>query len=86
MGQPKLLDSGVLNVQFGMNVTVVQPVNLYGCQIGDDVVIGPFVEIQKNVRVGNGTRIQSHTFICELVTIGEACVVALRRMHDVCRP
>jgi acetyltransferase-like isoleucine patch superfamily enzyme len=66
---------GVLNVQFGQNVTIVSPVNLYGCSIGDDVFIGPFVEIQKNVRIGNRTRIQSHSFICELVDVGDDCFV-----------
>ncbi len=66
----------MVNVSFGDNVTVVQPVNIYGCTIGDDVFIGPFVEIQKDVTIGSGTRIQSHTFICELVTIGHECMIA----------
>jgi len=73
---PKRLASGVKDVTFGSNVTVVEPVNLYGCTIGDDCFIGPFVEIQKTVSIGARTRIQSHSFICELVTIGEDCVVA----------
>ena len=76
MTAPKLQQIGIVNVNFGDNVTVVQPVNMYGCSIGDDVFIGPFVEIQKNVRIGKGTRIQSHSFICELVTIGEDCMIA----------
>lgn len=63
-------------VRFGSGVTVVEPVNLYGCNIGDDVFIGPFVEIQQNVSIGARTRVQSHTFICELVEIGEDCAVA----------
>jgi UDP-2-acetamido-3-amino-2,3-dideoxy-glucuronate N-acetyltransferase len=43
--------------------------NLYGCEIGDDVKIGTFVEIQKGVRVGNRCKISSHSFICEGVQI-----------------
>ena len=45
-------------------------VNLFGCQIGDDCLIGPFVEIQAGVVIGNRVRVQSHTFICEGVAIG----------------
>lgn len=76
MGTPTLRQSDIVNVSFGDNVTVVQPVNIYGCTIGDDVFIGPFVEIQKDVTIGSGTRIQSHTFVCELVTIGSECMIA----------
>lgn len=72
----KLRGIGIIDVQFGRNVTVVQPVNLYGCTIGDDVFIGPFVEIQKSVSIGKATKVQSHTFICELVEIGDACFIA----------
>lgn len=63
-------------VQFGSGVVIVEPVNLYGCSIGDDVFIGPFVEIQKDVSIGARTRIQSHSFICELVEIGNDCTIA----------
>ena len=63
------------NVSFGNEVTVVEPCNLYGCTIGDNVFIGPFVEIQKDVVIKSGSRIQSHTFICELVRIGENCFI-----------
>ncbi|MBY3202278.1 N-acetyltransferase [Rhizobium laguerreae] len=63
------------DVQFGGNVTLVEPVNLYGCEIGRDVFIGPFVEIQKSVSIGSGTRIQSHSFICEFVDIGSDCFI-----------
>lgn len=66
---------GIVNVRFGENTTVVKPVNLYGCKIGSDVFIGPFVEIQKNVSVGDRSKIQSHSFICELVDIGQDCFV-----------
>lgn len=72
----KIREVGIADVSFGENVTVVQPVNVYGCEIADNVFIGPFVEIQKDVSIGRRTRIQSHSFICELVTIGEDCVIA----------
>ena len=50
--------------------------NLYGCSIGDQSFVGPFVEIQKGVRIGQRCRIQSHTFICELVVIGDDCFIS----------
>lgn len=75
MAEPKLKQVGIVNVKFGNNVTVVEPSNIYGCAIGDDVFIGPFVEIQKDVVIGNRTKIQSHTFVCELVTLGEDCFI-----------
>lgn len=64
------------DVTFGKDVTVVEPVNLYECEIGDECFIGPFVEIQRNVRIGKGCRIQSHAFICELVSIGDSCFIS----------
>lgn len=67
---------GIRNVSFGKNVTVVEPSNLYDCSIGDDTFIGPFVEIQKGVSIGNNCRIQSHAFICELVEIGNHCFIS----------
>jgi acetyltransferase-like isoleucine patch superfamily enzyme len=76
VNEPDLRGAGILNVRFGKNVAVVQPVNLYGCEIDDDSFIGPFVEIQKGVRVGKRCRIQSHAFICELVTIGDDCFIS----------
>jgi acetyltransferase-like isoleucine patch superfamily enzyme len=63
------------DVIFGEEVTVVQPVNLYGCSIGAKTFIGPFVEIQKGVSIGERCKIQSHAFICELVTIGNDCFI-----------
>lgn len=72
---PVLIEAGIRDVSFGAGVKVVQPTNLYGCKIGDDCFIGPFVEIQKDVTIGKGTRIQSHSFICELVSIGENCFI-----------
>lgn len=76
MGEPKIRSSGIVDVAFGENVTVIQPVNLYGCTIGDDCFIGPFVEIQRRVTIGRRCRIQSHAFICELVTIGDDCFIS----------
>jgi acetyltransferase-like isoleucine patch superfamily enzyme len=74
--QPHILSSGIVEVRFGANVKLVQPVNLYGCTIGDDSFIGPFVEIQRDVVIGKRCRVQSHAFICELVTIGDDCFVS----------
>src|SRR5690349_16766799 len=73
---PTLRKVGVVDVTFGENVIVVEPTNLYGCSIGDDSFVGPFVEIQKEVKIGNRCRIQSHAFICELVTIGNDCFIS----------
>jgi acetyltransferase-like isoleucine patch superfamily enzyme len=72
---PILYSAGIKDVNFGINVKVIQPVNLYGCSIGDDSFIGPFVEIQRKVKIGKGTKVQSHSFICELVTIGDNCFI-----------
>lgn len=74
--QPELKSSGIRNVSFGRNVVIVEPVNLYDCKIGDESFVGPFVEIQKGVKIGNNCRIQSHSFICELVTVGDYCFVS----------
>jgi acetyltransferase-like isoleucine patch superfamily enzyme len=76
MPEPELRTIGIVNVEFGKNVTVVQPANLYGCKIDDDSFIGPFVEIQKGVKIGKRCRIQSHAFVCELVTIGDDCFIS----------
>jgi acetyltransferase-like isoleucine patch superfamily enzyme len=56
-------------------VTVVEPCNLYGCILSDNVFVGPFCEIQSEVIIGAGTKVQSHTFICSLVTIGRDCFI-----------
>jgi acetyltransferase-like isoleucine patch superfamily enzyme len=76
MKQPRILKAGICEVDFGDDVTVVEPVNLYGCAIGDGSFIGPFVEIQRNARIGRRCRIQSHAFICELVSIGDDCFIS----------
>lgn len=75
LNQPNIRDARIANVAFGEGVTVINPVNLYGCSIGSNVFIGPFVEIQKNVTIGDRTKVQSHTFICELVDIGCDCFI-----------
>jgi len=76
---------GIKNVQFGENTKIVHPVNIYGCEIGDNCFIGPFVEIQKNVRIGSFTKVQSHSFICELVDIGSNCFIGhgVMFIHDL---
>jgi len=76
MTEPVVRDAGIASVEFGANVVIVRPVNLYGCKIGEGAFIGPFVEIQRDATIGPRTRIQSHSFVCELVTIGEDCVIA----------
>ncbi|WP_242692094.1 acyltransferase [Aridibaculum aurantiacum] len=69
------LQVSIRDVDFGENVTVIEPVNIYGCKIGSNTFIGPFVEIQKDVVIGQRCKIQSHSFICELVTIGDQCFI-----------
>ena len=76
MGAPKVRKAGIVDVTFGENVTVVEPVNLYGCTIGDGTFVGPFVEIQRGAVIGKRCKIQSHAFVCDLVTIGDDTVVA----------
>jgi acetyltransferase-like isoleucine patch superfamily enzyme len=56
-------------------VTVVEPGNLYECELGDGVFVGPFCEVQRGVTIGARTRVQSHSFVCELVTIGADCFI-----------
>lgn len=73
--KPSVRRVGIVDVSFGSGVTVIEPCNLYGCELRDDVFVGPFVEIQRGVVIGERTRIQSHSFICELVTIGKDCFV-----------
>jgi acetyltransferase-like isoleucine patch superfamily enzyme len=66
---------GIVDVNFGNNITIIEPSNIYGCTLGDDIFIGPFVEIQKGVVIGDGSKIQSHSFVCELVSIGKKCFI-----------
>ena len=70
-----LSHSGIRDVRLGTGVRFVKPVNIYGCTIGDDVFVGPFVEIQSDVRIGERTRIQSHSFVCSNVVLGDDCFV-----------
>jgi len=63
------------DVEFGGNVTVFSFTNLYGCRIGDDTRIGPFVEIQRGAVIGARCKIQSHSFICTGVTIEDEVFV-----------
>lgn len=68
----------IKNVKFGEDVIIPYPdlVNLYGCEIGDGCFIGPFVEIQEDVKIGKNCRIQSHSFICSKVRIGNSVFVS----------
>ena len=75
MSQPEVHRAGLRDVEFGARVKIVEPCNIYGCRIADDCFVGPFTEIQKGVEVGARTRVHSHAFICELVTIGEDCFI-----------
>jgi UDP-2-acetamido-3-amino-2,3-dideoxy-glucuronate N-acetyltransferase len=63
------------DVKLGRNVRIYAFVNLYGCEIGDETSIGAFVEIQKGAKIGARCKIQSHTFICEGVTIEDEVFV-----------
>ncbi len=67
---------GIVNVKFGNNVQIIEPVNLYNCEIGNNTFIGPFVEIQGGAVIGNNCKIQSHSFICDMVTIGDNCFIS----------
>ena len=64
------------DVKLGRDVKIYNFVNLYGCEIGDETQIGAFVEIQKNARVGKRCKIQTHTFICEGVTIEDEVMIS----------
>jgi acetyltransferase-like isoleucine patch superfamily enzyme len=66
---------GIVDVRFGDLVEIIEPVNLYRCFIGDNTFIGPFTEIQQGVVIGKRCRIQSHSFICEGVTLGDDCFI-----------
>ena len=75
MTEPTLLQASVRDVACGERVRIVEPANVYECSLGDDCFVGPFVEIQKGVRIGARTKVQSHAFICELVEIGSDCFI-----------
>jgi acetyltransferase-like isoleucine patch superfamily enzyme len=75
MSQDAILRRVAPDVKLGRNVRVYAFFNLYGCEVGDDTSIGTFVEIQKGVKIGARCKIQSHTFICEGVTIEDEVFV-----------
>ena len=66
---------GIVDVKLGASITIIEPSNLYGCTIGDRSFIGPFVEIQSAAQIGKDCRIQSHSFICSKVKIGDHCFI-----------
>ena len=68
------------DVRIGRDARIAPFVNLYGCSIGDETKIGPFVEIQKNAAIGARCKVSSHTFICEGVTVEDECFIG----HHVC--
>lgn len=71
----KVIKSTIRNVVFGKECTIIEPCNMYECILGDNVFVGPFTEIQKSSRIGSNSKIQSHSFVCELVTIGKNCFI-----------
>jgi UDP-2-acetamido-3-amino-2,3-dideoxy-glucuronate N-acetyltransferase len=72
---PPLFQQIAADVKLGRGVRIFAFTNLYGCEIGDEVKIGAFVEIQKGVRVGKRCKISSHTFICEGVVLEDEVFV-----------
>jgi acetyltransferase-like isoleucine patch superfamily enzyme len=64
------------NVKLGENVSISPHTNVYGCELGDNVFVGPFVEIQSNVKIGKNSRVSSHSFICSNIEIGEDVFIA----------
>jgi len=75
VAEPQRLQASVRDVRCGERVRIVEPSNVYDCELGDDCFVGPFVEIQKGVRIGARTKVQSHSFVCELVEIGDDCFI-----------
>lgn len=69
------LEAKIADAKIHESVKIVSPVNIYCCEIGANCFIGPFTEIQKSVVIGQRVKVQSHTFICELVTIGNDCFI-----------
>ena len=67
--------SKIVKVKFGKKVKIIEPVNIYNCIIEDNSFVGPFVEIQKNSKIGKNCKVQSHSFICEKVEIGDDCFI-----------
>ena len=71
----KEIKASARDINFGKNFKFISPSNLYECSFGHDCFVGPFVEIQKGVKIGSRCKVQSHTFICELVEIGDDCFI-----------
>ena len=71
----KISKSQIIKIKHGKGLKILNPVNVYGVSFGNNCFVGPFTEIQKNVKIGNNTKIQSHSFICELVSIGNNCFI-----------
>ena len=69
------IEACIRDVACGDNVAIIEPSNLYECHLADNVFVGPFVEIQRGVVIGKRTKVQSHSFICELVSIGDDCFI-----------
>jgi len=65
----------ISDVVFGEDVVVHSFTNLYGCRIGHNTRIGPFVEIQRGAMIGSRCKIQSHSFICDGVEIEDEVFV-----------
>lgn len=66
----------IRDVKFGKNCKIIEPSNLYECELGNNVFVGPFVEITKGVKIGDNSRISSHSYICELVIVGKNCFIS----------
>ena len=71
----KIIKSKIINIESGIGCKIIEPCNLYGSVLGENVFIGPFTEIQKNTYIGDNSKVQSHSFICEMVTIGKNCFI-----------
>ena len=71
----KLKYNFIINSKIGKNFKFVEPINIYNSKIGNNVFVGPFVEIQGNTKINDNTRVSSHSFISELVTIGKKCFI-----------
>lgn len=70
-----LKNNMIIDCRIGKDTKIIEPVNIYGCIIGDNCLIAAFVEIQKGAEVGDYTRVQSHSFICSKVIIGKHCFI-----------
>ena len=71
----EVLNSGIVDVSAHETVKIYMPSHLYGCTLDENVFVGPFCEIQNDVKIGANTRIQSHAFICSMVVIGRDCFI-----------